>query len=133
MTLWLQRAKLWLEWLRRAKFWLIGGVIGALGLLIARVAWHANVAHHLLWLAETIERYGPAAGTVLSLILMWRRAGKKQVNGLAKKLEIQGKELADVRVALGFCEEARAVLLVENYLLLRASVGPPPDPPPGTP
>lgn len=75
----------------------------------------------------------PLAGTILSLVLMWRRAGKKQVNGLAAKLEQQGRELADVRVALSRCEEARAALLVENYLLLRGGGSRAAEPPTDAP
>lgn len=112
MTAWIQRAKLWLHWLTRVKLWLVGGVvIGALLLTIVGVVWHTSVAISLLWLAETIERFGPAAGTATSVILMWRRAGKKQVNGLAA-------QMARLQTRLEACEDARAALLVENYILL---------------
>lgn len=117
------------QWLKRAKFWLVGGVIGALLLLIARVVWHVTLAALLVWLAETIERFGPATGTAISLVLMWHRAGKKQVNGLAARLKRQEEELDEVRAKLEHCEGARRLLLEQNLDLLQRGLNA--FPPPG--
>lgn len=67
---------------------------------------------------EVVERLLPIIGTVVSIVLMWRRAGKRQVNTLAERVRKQEIELSNVRFALKSCEEARATLLEQNIDLL---------------
>lgn len=78
---------------------------------------------------DYLERLSPILGMATSLILMWRRAGKKQVNGLAARLGRQEAELADVRAKLENCEGARQLLLVQNLDLLQRGLKA--FPPPG--
>lgn len=65
------------------------------------------------------ERAAPILGTLVSLILMWRRAGKKQVNGIAAKVKAQALEIDELRRKHQHCEEARASLLEQNMRLLQ--------------
>lgn len=86
---------------------------------------HDGVVVVLDWL----ERLGPVLGTFLSFVLMFRRAGKRQVNDLAGQVKRQKAELDGLKEAHRRCEEARSLLLEQNLRLLQRGLDA--FPPPG--